>query len=414
MRHSAGDRRFLVLLALLGILMLRCGGAGDRISSGRERDPALLSLFYTADSAFQLDDYPTALTALDRAVAVDSLAPEIYFLRGRIFTAVNQFEKARAAFYRVRALDPKYRGVWFRLGHAAFQQENYQEALRYYERERSAIEAEPDRYAPDAYPAVLVQIGRCYTRTGETGRAVEVYRQVLSGDSLYASAYADLGQLYKNEGEFEKGLQYYKSAMHLAPNNLEYRYFYGYLLLQTGQPEAAVRHLQAVIERQPWHYGAQYNLGLALTRTGQEAEGQRHLEIADTLQDLDYDIQTAQRTVRTFPDNTMRWIRLGDLLGQAGRFREALQAYQSAACLQPKNLPLRNKLANVYVNLGRPGRAIPLYQEVLQQDSTLVNVWVNLGVAYARSGRFSDARQSWWRALRLNPGQREARRYLAE
>ena len=406
--------RFLVLLIFLGIMMLGCGNSGDRAPSGGERDPELLSLFYTADSAFQRDNYSAALTALERAAAVDSTAPEIYFLRGRVLTQLNRFGKARAAFQKVRTLDPEYRGVWFRLGHTAFRQENYQEALGYYEQERDAIEAARDRYTPDAYPAVLVQIGRCYTRMGETERAAEVYQQVLSVDSLHAAAYADLGQLYKNEGEFEKGLHYYQRARRLAPGNLEYRYFYGYLLLQTGQPDAAVTQLRAVIDQQPWHYGAQYNLGLALTRTGRETEGQRHLEIADTLQDLDYDIQTAQRTVQMFPGNTMRWISLGDLLSRAGRFREALQAYQSACYLEPHSLPLRNKLANVYANLGQPGRAIQLYREVLRQDSTLVNVWVNLGVAYARSGQLTDARQAWRHALRLDPGHRQARQYLAD
>lgn len=414
MRHYTKALRFLFLLVFLSVVILRCGKSGDRAPSGGERDPEVFSLFYTADSAFQRDNYSTALTALERAAAMDSMVPEIYFLRGRILTDVNQFEKARAAFQKVRALDPEYRGVWFRLGHTAFRQANYQEALRYYERERDAIEAARDRYSPDAYPAMLVQIGRCYTRMGETERAVEVYRTVLSVDSLHTAAYADLGQLFKNEGEFEKGLQYYERAMHLAPENLEYRYFYGYLLLQTGQPDAAVNQLQAVIDRQPWHYGAQYNLGLALTRTGRQAEGQRHLEIADTLQDLDYDIQTAQRTVQTFPDNAMRWVRLGDLLGQAGRFREALQAYQSAYYLEPHYLPLRNKLANIYVRLGDTRQAIPLYRTILRQDSTLANVWVNLGVAYARSGQLPAARSAWETALQLDPNHRQARRYLAE
>lgn len=414
MRIRFGAVISLVILALIGFLIIQCGGQNHRDLTSGELEPEVLSSFYAADSAFQQKNYRMALTHLKQAVATDSMVPEMYFLQGKILLELNQFDKARSAFQKVRTLDPEFQGVWFQLGHTAFQQDDYEEALRKYAQERRAIETHRIGYSPDAYAAVLIQIGRCYTRLGQIENALQIYQKARLVDSSSAVIYADLGQLYKNEGEFAKGLEYYHRALQLASENLEYRYFYGYLLLQTGQPNAAVEQLRIVAEQQPWDYGAQYNLGLALSRIGESAEGQRRLEIADTLQDLDYDIQTAQRTVRTFPNNTYRWIRLGDLLRKAGRYEEAIQAYQVACFLAPGNMPIRNKLANCYVHSGESAKAILLYREVLRQDSTLVNVWVNLGVAYMQMGQRLAARQAWESALHLDPNHQQARRYLSE
>ncbi len=406
----------LVSGAILFLALERCGRQDSRRRQSEFTQPSseVIDLLYQSRNQFQQGNYQHALSVLDSAEVYAPGFPEIYLLRGRIYTEVNQFQKADSILRKALELDPGYQGLWFRLGHNAFQQENFQEALSYYIKEKEAAAEKERQYSSEARSAVLVQMGRCYTRLGKIDSAVQVYEDVISGDSTHSGAYADLGQLYKNEGDFRKGLKYYQEATRLEPQNPEYRYFYGYLLLQTGNPEAAARELEKVAEQQPWHYGAHYNLGLALLRLGEDEAGQKHLARADTLQDIDYDVATAKWTVRTFPDNTNRWIQLGDLYQKTGRYEEAKQAYQTALYLEPNNSILRNKLANVYATLGHFEEAVDIYTAILQGDSSLVRVWINLGVTYAKAGKRHLAKQAWTQALQYDPGHPVARQHLRE
>lgn len=417
---SLGKMRtiFIVVVTCAMTLLLteQCGTQHDPDpqTGFQEPDPEVMNLLYRARNQLQQGEYQLALSVLDSAKVFAPDFPEIYLLRGRIYTEINQFQTADSILQKALDLDPEYQGIWFRLGHNAFQQENYREALSYYIKEQEAFAKRGHRYSSEARSAVLVQMGRCYSRLGQIDSAVQIYEEVIAGDSTQSEAYADLGQLYKNEGDFERGLKYYRKAAELAPENLEYRYFYGYLLLQTGDPQAAAQVLEKVAKQQPWHYGAHYNLGLALLRLGQSEAGQAHLARADSLQDIDYDVATAKWTVRTFPDNTRRWIHLGDLYQKTGRYQEAKQAYQTALYLEPANSILRNKLANVYASLGNVEEAVEIYTAILEGDSSLVRVWINLGLAYAAAERRQMAKQAWEKALQQEPGHPVAARYLRE
>lgn len=406
----------LISCTILFLVLERCGRQDSQRRQSEFTQPSseVIDLLYRARTQFQQGNYKRALSVLDSAEVFAPDLPEVYLLQGRIYTEVNQFQKADSILKQILQLDPDYQGIWFRLGHNAFQQENFREALSYYIKEKEAVDEREQQYSSEARSAVLVQMGRCYTRLGKIDSAVQVYEDVISRDSTYSMAYADLGQLYKNEGDFRQGLRYYQKAAKLEPQNPEYRYFYGYLLLQTGNPEAAAQELAKVAEQQPWHYGAHYNLGLALLRLGRNEAGQKHLTRADTLQDIDYDVATAKWTVRTFPDNTRRWIHLGDLYQKTGRYEEAKQAYQTALYLEPDNSILRNKLANVYATLGHFENAVDIYRAILQGDSSLVRVWINLGVTYAKAGKQHLAKQAWTQALRYDPEHPVARQYLRE
>ncbi|HEY1544720.1 MAG TPA: sulfotransferase [Xanthobacteraceae bacterium] len=57
---------------------------------------------------------------------------------------------------------------------------------------------------------------------------------------------------------------------------------------------------------------------------------------------------------------------------------------------------------------GCLGRAVELYQQILQREPGLPEVHNNLGAALAALGRLSDATQSYRRALDLNPGNAQA------
>lgn len=361
-----------------------------------------------AQQALHQGAYGAALVLADSAERYAPELADVPFLRGRIFTELRRYAEAEEAYRRVLELDPGYRGTWFNLGNNAFRQGQFREALERYRQEQ-------ERYPT---PSLLLQIGRAHAQLGEVERAREAYEQVLAADATptateQAAAYVRLSQLRGEEGAFEVALRYAHRALELAPDDLDYQYLTGYFSFRAGQLEEAVELLKGVAEQRPWHYEAHYNLGQALLRLARREEAQQYLARAGSIEVLQSEIEQARARAESNPKALGAWVALGDVLRRAGRHEEAADAYKAALYLAPRDLVLQNNVANLALVRGDTTEAVARYRTILQQDSTFVSGWLNLGVTYALSGRVEQARHAWQQALRYAPGHPAAKAYLA-
>jgi len=112
------------------------------------------------------------------------------------------------------------------------------------------------------------------------------------------------------------------------------------------------------------------------------------------------------------PDQLMLWVNLGNSLKNMGRIQEAKDAYLVALSLSPMSFALQNNIANLCLMDGDTAQAIIRYEAILSLDSTLVDIWLNLGVVYASSGRKNYARQAWVKGLEFDPDNTTLRDYL--
>jgi tetratricopeptide (TPR) repeat protein len=175
-----------------------------------------------------------------------------------------------------------------------------------------------------------------------------------------------------------------------------------------------VAELEAVIKERPWHYWANYNLGQALVRLRRDDEGKRYLAKAESLQVELKNIQDWENLVENNPDQLMLWVNYGEALRRAGRMDEAIEAFQIALSIEPRFVALENNLAILYMMRGDTAKAVAHYNAILQQHPTLSDVWLNLGVVYAKSGKYEAARKSWENVLKYAPDDPTAKAYLAK
>jgi tetratricopeptide (TPR) repeat protein len=75
---------------------------------------------------------------------------------------------------------------------------------------------------------------------------------------------------------------------------------------------------------------------------------------------------------------------------------------------------LENNLAILYMLRGDTAKAVAHYNAILQQHPTLSDIWLNLGVVYAKSGKFEAARKAWENVLKHAPNDSTAKAYLAK
>ena len=74
---------------------------------------------------------------------------------------------------------------------------------------------------------------------------------------------------------------------------------------------------------------------------------------------------------------------------------------------------MQNNLALLQMETGQLDMAIRRFRAIVSTDSTMAEVWLNLGAAYANAGLRDQAEAAWKKVVELEPGNPVARSYLA-
>jgi len=401
--HMAGG----LLVLLLAFSSVGCGSDEDDLTATEKQrrlvGPLVGKYLVEGQRAYDRGSYTVALAMTDSAEQYAPELADLHFLRGNVYMQLNQLRVAQAAYQTVMSVDPEYRGARFNLGLIAHRQDKLRDAIDWFKREE---DMEPTSN-------VSLELGRAYARLGEPDSARMAYERSIELDSTNSTAFMWLGQLHEELGEMEKALEVSKAGLKLKPDDPDYKYVVGSLLFRLGEIEEAATHLRPVAAERPWHHGAQFNMGQVLMRLGEEDEAKAYFAQADSAQQMQEVISDAEEDIGRDPNVLEHWVKLASLLRDLGEVERAIEALKVATTLHPKNLHLQNNLALLLMENGEMDAAIGRYRAILFVDSTLADVWLNLGAAYANAGLRDEARQAWQKAQKLEPGNPAAREYLA-
>lgn len=95
------------------------------------------------------------------------------------------------------------------------------------------------------------------------------------------------------------------------------------------------------------------------------------------------EIRQLEQLAKQAPKNPEGWTMLGNALMDSNRFVEAVDAYQKALALNPKDVNVRVDLGTCYRNSGRPQQAIEEYRKALKINPNHINANRNMGVVLA-------------------------------
>lgn len=121
------------------------------------------------------------------------------------------------------------------------------------------------------------------------------------------------------------------------------------------------------------------------------------------------------------PDDFRVLYSLADLYQREERPEEAITAFERATRSDFTNVDPNlmadalYRLANLYLQKGEPSKAIPCLKDILRLNIPVDYglLYCQLGIAYAETKDFSNARESLQKAKALNPSIGQARMYLA-
>jgi cytochrome c-type biogenesis protein CcmH/NrfG len=120
-------------------------------------------------------------------------------------------------------------------------------------------------------------------------------------------------------------------------------------------------------------------------------------------------VATLKTTAEKDPQDAPTRVLIGNLYFDAERFPEAIQWYQDALKIDPRNPNVSTDLGIAFYYTNQPDRALAQFDRSLQLDPKHTKTLLNIGIVRAFGKEdIEGAKQAWQKVLEVAPGTPEA------
>jgi tetratricopeptide (TPR) repeat protein len=189
-------------------------------------------------------------------------------------------------------------------------------------------------------------------------------------------------------------------AILLKPNDAEFRANYGYVLWKIGKFQEAISSEREALKIDEKNYTANYQLGRFLIRIGDKnllKEATEKLRRAIEIDPREYEVRF--ELIAAFRE-------LGDKAAAARQ----LEFLQDAKPSDPRVAYISGLLA---IDNGDTKLAIERFTDALRKDENLFGAWQDLGLLYAKRGRWKESAETFSELKKRQPNSVEASYFLA-
>jgi eukaryotic-like serine/threonine-protein kinase len=362
------------------------------------RDPEVYKLYIQGQGALHSRNWDQAVDNLQRAVAKD---PEFAPAAAKLAEAcVRKYLDGQDTMWLARA-DSVLNGVGRNrqvpealLAQAMIWQATGEtgKAVPLF---RQLLQTEPNNVE------VWAMLAQTLEAAGKTGEAEETYQTAVRLRPGYWPAYNTMAVYYLNQREYQKAEQAFLAGINVAPEIPILHSNLGGLYFKISRWDDAAREFRKSVSLKPYAPGYS-NLGTALFFEGKYAEAAGQFEEATKLQ----------------PANHALWGNLGDarwqINGERERAREAFQkAYQLASqqiVLNPADVQLHKSLALYLAKLGRLKEARTEIEKAIEQAPKDMDVRFYAARVYAVVGDLERAESAARTCLALGYDPKEVER----
>ncbi|MDB5045405.1 MAG: Tfp pilus assembly protein PilF [Deinococcus sp.] len=341
--------------------------------------PAQTTQLTSAQTALKGGKYPQARAGFEALIAQNYGQPEPHFGLGLALFALGDFKGASFEFTQLTLLAPdRFEGP-YNLGVIATRERRYEDALRLY---GSAATLARGRVAVTVQRQVLDALAAEQTRAAAYPALVSTLSEIVTLAPDDAAVQFRLVQAQTLAGQSAQALPGAYALLQRDPSQAAVALLIADIYVTQGLPDRAIRELDAATPRaKPGPDRASLLLRKAnLLSAGGDTRGA---------------VLAAQAAAATDGRSAPTFARLGELRVARNDRPGALNAYQNAVKLAPKNAAYRTDLAAVRLTLGQNAQAfadavaaIRLFPEA----ATLARAQYVQGIAAYRQGNFAQAR----------------------
>lgn len=191
--------------------------------------------------------------------------------------------------------------------------------------------------------------------------------------------------------DYETAESALKQALEHNPGNYRAWYDLGVVYNATNRASDAVAAYRKSIAAFPKLFEANFNLGILLARAG-DPEAEKYFRAATELTPTDNRDQNLARAWRALG----HWFENKDP-------KQALNAYQRAAALQPREVADNLSAAAIAEKIGDPAAAEQEYKAAAQRDPKSPEALAGLANLYLKAKRLPDAEEALRRYVGVDP-----------
>jgi tetratricopeptide (TPR) repeat protein len=231
------------------------------------------------------------------------------------------------------------------------------------------------------------QIGDLQVDLLDWDKALDAYRNILRIQPDDAGARLAIGRLYLDRNDPKRAVSELRAALESATPPDGVHSSLGRAYRAIGDLESSVYILQKGIEHNPADEESLYMLGQVLLALGRDNEGRGVMGQFQSLQ------ERLSRTNSLF-ESAIERAQSGELVRAEALLKEVLG-------IAPRYAPALQALGTVQLNRGNIQGALEMLKQAQTSNPLNSETYFNMGTAYLRSGKLSEALDMSLRALIL-------------
>lgn len=257
------------------------------------------------------------------------------------------------------------------------------------------------REAVEEQPAEIAQAEDALQKN-DFAAAESLLRKALDQDPNNYQAWFDLGFALHHLGRTDESISAYRKSVAAKSDVFESNLNLGLMLARTNDPEAE-QYLRAATKLRP-------------TAHPEEGQARAWLSLGRLLENRKPDeaLDAYQKAAALTPKDPEPHLSAGLLRERLKDFPGAEAEYQQVLKLDPHSSDAALGLTNLYMKSGRLGEAEPRLRQLAAERPNDAGIHLQLGRVLAALGKKDDAILEIQMALKLSPGDSEAQRDLAD
>jgi pentatricopeptide repeat protein len=365
--------------------------------------------------------YEEALSSLDLMLDRDPENLAALSLKGGVYVAMGDLDRAEETFRRCLELDPANSDVVAGLCRVEAMRGRYERVIELAQvgresrspfgifdaievhalvslgrdDEADALLASALAEKPDDADLLSVYAERLIAQ-GKDAEAEAALTRAVANSPFHKRARRQLGELLARSGRPEEAIEVYREMLRIQPDDADAYFAIGSIMLDSD-PGAALPYFEEACRLAPSRVFFLTSLGIAYLKDGRTTEAEAAL----------------RRAIALSPDDPGIRNNLGIVLVQTRRFDEAIDELSDLLDKNPRFTPARNNLA---IALGESGDLVRAEREVrraIDENPDYLDAHLTLAGILERTGQLDGEYAILQRAFELAPERVDIRNRLA-
>lgn len=338
------------------------------------KDVSLLtSLAFCQDKTGSID---AAILTYEQAVAMNPAADKEYKLLGDLYTKQKKNENALRSYKKYLEKNSD-NAIAVMIGDGALAKKDFAEAIKYYAMVKGT---------DDQKPEYLLNYGQACFQLKNDAKAVELLTKLTSLTSTNPDVYNTLYEIALRGGDKAAALANLRKYVALKPGDAQAQKTLGDMLYENKDRVGAANAYRSALKADPKAKGFYKRYAELVMDGGNDEDVLLALTGAIASGEADVDMYT----------------KIGGIYNKLKKYDKAIEMYEKASQLDPKNGRLLTQLGSAQASNGNSAAAILTYEQAVAMSPDASNEYKVLGDLYSQQKKTDLAIKNYMKYLEKN------------